>query len=250
MVLLDIDRIPELMAVSPFTSMNRWNWASFHDADHFGDPAEPMRQRLARDAASHGAELPDGPIFLLTHLRYLGYCFNPVSFFYCHDAAGKLRLVLAEVHNTFGGAKNYWLTPQPSEPHGRSGVDEGVPAFFRASAAKRLYVSPFMPPALDYRFALTAPVDRLVAHISLSTRDAEPGSRHRFDATLQLAHRPWTHREIAKALLRHPVMTARVTAAIHWQALRLWWKGMPLVPRPSGDGALEDSAAPAGRVTV
>ena len=88
MALLDIDRMPELMRVSRLTSYNRWNWASFDDRDHLGDPARPLRERLAADAARHGIDLPDGRIFLLTHLRYLGYCFNPVSFFYCFDRRG------------------------------------------------------------------------------------------------------------------------------------------------------------------
>ena len=111
MALLDIDRLPELMRVSRLTSYNRFNWASFHDRDHLGDPARPLRERLAVDAARHGIDLPDGRIFLLTHLRYLGYGFNPVSFFYCFDAAERLQIVLAEVSNTFGGAHNYWLRP-------------------------------------------------------------------------------------------------------------------------------------------
>src|SRR5215471_17054574 len=96
MAFLDIDRIPELTRISQFLSYNRWNWASFDERDHFGDPRIPLRERLAADAAAKGLSLPDGPIFLLTHLRYLGYNFNPISFFYCYDAAEKLQLVLAE----------------------------------------------------------------------------------------------------------------------------------------------------------
>ena len=97
MALLDVDRLPELMRVSRLTSYNRWNWASFDDRDHLGDPTRALRDRLALDATRHGIDLPDGRIFLLTHLRYLGYGFNPVSFFYCFDAAERLRVVLAEV---------------------------------------------------------------------------------------------------------------------------------------------------------
>ena len=109
MVLLDIDQLPELMGVSPLASYNRWNVASYDERDHFGDPALPLRERLRRDAAAQGLDLPAGSIFLLTHLRYFGYCFNPVSFFYCYDVAGNLQMVLAEVNNTFGDSENYWL---------------------------------------------------------------------------------------------------------------------------------------------
>lgn len=111
MVLLDVDRIGEQLAVSRFTSWNRFNWATFDDRDHFGEPSRPLRERVAADAARNGVTLPDGRIFLLTHLRYLGYCFNPVSFFYCFDREDRLRLVCAEVNNTFGGSHNYWVQP-------------------------------------------------------------------------------------------------------------------------------------------
>ena len=220
MVLLDIDRVPELMAVSRVTSHNRWNWASFDDRDHLGDPSRALRARLDADASRHGIELPDGRIFLLTHLRYLGYCFNPVSFFYCFDSGDRLRLVLAEVNNTFGGSHNYWLRPDPAS------------RTFRAAAEKSLYVSPFMPPDLAYAFALSRPAERLVAHME-SRRDG----LLLFDATLSLERRPWTAREVRRTLLRHPAMTAAVIAGIHWQALRLWWKGVPLVPRLTPEGA-------------
>ena len=80
MAWLDIDRIPELMAQSPWTSYNRFNWASFEQRDHFGDPNLTLRHRVSQDALAHGITLPDGPIYLLTHLRYLGYCFNPQDY--------------------------------------------------------------------------------------------------------------------------------------------------------------------------
>ena len=229
MVLLDIDRLPELMRVSRLTSYNRFNWASFDDRDHLGDPARPLRERLALDAARHGIELPDGRIFLLTHLRYLGCGFNPVSFFYCFDAAERLQIVLAEVSNTFGGAHNYWLRPEPAS---RS---------FRSAAPKSLYVSPFMPVDLDYTFSFTSPADRLVAHMETVGAGVVG-----FDATLSLARQPWDAGGIRRALLRHPAMTARVVAGIHWQALRLWWKGVPLVRRVTRDGVGERAACAAG----
>ncbi|MEO5894101.1 MAG: DUF1365 domain-containing protein [Vicinamibacterales bacterium] len=225
MALLDIDRLPELMRVSRLTSYNRWNWASFDDRDHLGDPSRPVRDRLMVDANRHGVELPDGPVFLLTHLRYLGYCFNPVSFFYCFDGAQRLQLVLAEVNNTFGGSQSYWLRPEPSS------------RAFRSAAAKSLYVSPFMPVDLDYGFALTPPAGRLVAHMTA----VRAGSVW-FDATLSLERRPWSAATIRRALFRQPALTASVMAGIHWQALKLWWKGVPVVARMTGDGVGERAA--------
>jgi DUF1365 family protein len=225
MALLDVDRVPELMSRSRLTSHNRWNWASFDDRDHLGDPSRPLRERLFADAARHGIEVPTGPIFLLTHLRYLGYGFNPVSFFYCFDRAERLRVVLAEVSNTFGGTHNYWLRADPGS------------RTFRAAATKSLDVSPFMPADLEYRFAFTPPADRLVAHMDTS----QAGSVG-FDATLSLERRPWNAAEIRRVLVRYPALTARVMAGIHWEALKLWWKGVPIVPRVTADGVGERAA--------
>jgi len=219
MVLLDVDRIGELMSASRFTSWNRFNWATFDDRDHLGDPSRPLRERLADDAARSGVAVPNGRILLLTHLRYLGYCFNPVSFFYCFDADGRLQLVLAEVNNTFGGSQSYWVRPHDQ-------------------AAKSLYVSPFLEMDLEYVFDFAAPGDSLVAQ--MATRNAAGTV---FDATLRLERRDWTAREIRRALTRHPVMTLSVIAAIHWEAFRLWWKGVPIVPRPSPDGIAARQAA-------
>jgi uncharacterized protein len=225
MALLDIDKVPQLMGASRLTSHNRWNWASFHDRDHLGDPSRALRDRLVVDAARHGIALPAGRIFLLTHLRYFGYGFNPVSFFYCFDRAAQLQVVLAEVHNTFGGAHNYWLQP------------DSASRTFRAAATKSLYVSPFMPADVEYAFAFTPPTDGLVAHM----KTIKAGSVC-FDATLSLERRPWSAAEIRRALVTYPAMTATVIAGIHWQAAKLWWKGVPVVPRLTGDGVGERAA--------
>jgi DUF1365 family protein len=233
MALVDIDRVPQLMRRSRLTSHNRWNWASFDDRDHLGDPNRPLRERLVADAERHGIELPTGAIFLLTHLRYLGYCFNPVSFFYCFDRSQRLQVVLAEVTNTFGGTHNYWLRPDP------------VSRMFRAVAPKSLYVSPFMPVDLEYTFVFTPPADRLLTHMETTRAGSVL-----FDATLSLERRPWTATEVRRVLLRYPAMTAKVMADIHWQALKLWWKGLPVVPRMTTDGVDERAAhsdAPAVR---
>jgi DUF1365 family protein len=208
MAYLDLARLSELMDVSPFTSYNRFNWASFDDRDHFGDPARPLLDRVRQSAIEAGIELPDGPVFLLTHLRYAGYCFNPVSFYYAFDRAGVLKAMLAEVNNTVGGSHNYWLTPEANA------------TTFRASARKAFYVSPLLPSTLQYRFTVAPPQARAVVHI-----DAFDGDTRCFDATLSLERRPWSAGDIHRQLARHPLMTAEVIGAIHWQALKLWWKG-------------------------
>jgi hypothetical protein len=219
MAFLDIDRIPELMRESPFTSYNRFNWASFYECDHFGDPSVPLRRRLEADAAANGIELPDGPVLLLTHLRYLGYNFNPISLFYCFNRQGEVETILAEVNNTFGESHNYWLSARNHEPGKK-------PHVFRRP--KLMHVSPFMPMELDYRFVLPPPGSRLVAHM-----DTLAGGRATFDATLRLRREPWSAPAIHSALLRFPWVTAKVIAAIHWEALKLYLKKVPVFTHPA-----------------
>jgi DUF1365 family protein len=234
MAFLDVDGLPDLMRVSPFSSYNRWNWTSYFERDHFGSPAQPLRERLAEDAASHGVMLPDGPIFLLTHLRYLGYVFNPVSFFYCYDRAGKLSLLMSEVNSTFGESHNYWLTPANQRE---------CAAAKRYTTAKKMHVSPFMGMDLDYDWIFTPPGDRLVAHMN-TLSEGKPF----FDATLQLEHRPWERRELHRALAAYPLMTLRVIAAIHWQALKLWLKRVPVFTHPAKPARTRTAAASKGNL--
>ena len=218
MVFLDIDRIPEPTGVSGLLSYNRLNWSSFHERDHFGDPRLSLRRRLEQDAAARGVALPDGPIFLLTHLRYFGYNFNPISVFYCYDARQRLQLILAEVNSTFGESHNYWLWQENelTSSHAK-----------RYRHPKAMHVSPFMGMKLDYTFTFTPPDQRLVVHM-----DTIENGEAFFDATLSLRRRPWTAGSLHSALLAHPWMTAKVIAAIHWEALRLYLRKAPVFTHP------------------
>lgn len=218
MVYLDIDRLPELMSVSPLAGYNRGNLISFQEKDHFGDPSQPMRQRLEHDAGRAGVALPDGQIFLLTHLRYLGYNFNPVSFFYCHDRSRRLQMILAEVNNTFGETANYWLTPRLQHPAGDS---------LRYVFPKTFHVSPFLKPGHIYDWTFSQPGAQLINHCR-----SEESGRAIFESTLKLERQPWTSRTLHQQLLRFPWVTAKVITAIHWQAFRLLLKKVPVVHHP------------------
>jgi DUF1365 family protein len=228
MAFLDIDRLPGLLSVSPFSSYNRWNWMSYHEHDHFGDPTKSLRDRLCEDAARHRVNLPNGKIFLLTHLRYLGYVFNPVSFFYFYDQAEDLVMTMAEVNNTFGETNNYWLTAENNLSDGASR---------RYLTAKEMHVSPFHPMDLDYDWIFTAPGKRLIVHMN-TLLDGRPN----FDATLELDSRPWEAKQLVRTLAAFPLMTIRIIAAIHWQALRLWLKKVPVYAHVA-----KIEAAPAAR---
>lgn len=232
MALVDIDDVEAQMRVSRLTAYNRFAWASFNERDHVGSPDRPLRERLAVSAAGAGLRLPDGPIYLLTHLRYLGYNFNPISFYYCYDRGGRLRAVMNEVNSTFGEQRCYWIDADQAPRIGNS---------LRHRTAKTLHVSPFMPMDIDWEFVLTEPGDSLVAHMN-AFRQADSADGPQFDATLTLTRRPWAPGEIRRVLLRHPVMTAKVIAAIHWEALRLWLKGVPHYDPPTATDASEEHA--------
>jgi len=225
LAMLEVDRIPEMMRVSAFASYNRWNWAGYDERDHFGDAALPLRERLKRDAGARGVTLPDGPIFLLTNLRYLGYCFNPVSFYYFYGRSGRLEMVLAEVNNTFGETCNYWLTPDCEQTN--IAAQSAGRAARRYETRKVFHVSPFMDLGHEYTWIFTPPGERLVAHMKTRKEDGVL-----FDATLTLERRPWNSRELRRVLVEFPWTTAKVITAIYWQALRLRLKGVPYVPHP------------------
>jgi len=212
MAWLNVEAIPSVMAKSPLTGYNRFRWASFHDADHFGNPKEPLLSRVRANATQEGASEPRGPVYVLTHLRYLGYCFNPISFYFSD------RPLMAEVTSTFGESCNYWFGAHNALAAGNS---------WRFLTGKRLHVSPFLPMDLTYRFTLTSPAETFTAHVEVM-KDREPA----FDATLTLRRREWSTANLARVLARHPFMTGKVMAAIHWEALRLWAKGVPVIPRP------------------
>jgi DUF1365 family protein len=221
MSFLDIDRVPELMRVSRVASYNRWNWTSFVQRDHFGDASLPLRERLRIDAAAQGLTLPDGPIFLLTNLRYLGYVFNPISLFYCYNRQGQVETVLAEVNSTFSETHNYWLSA-----HNRLNPESAATLRYRCE--KQMHVSPFMPMELDYGFAFNLPGAKLVAHMKTYS-----GERANFDATLALNYEPWGAAALRRALIRFPLMTAKVITAIHWEALKLYLKDVPVFTHPA-----------------
>ena len=198
-------------------SHNRFNLATFNDRDHLGTARLPLREKLAGVLQRHGVTLPSGPVQVLTGLRVLGYVFNPVSFFYCHEADGQLALVVAEVNNTFGETHCYVL--DRLDPVGRA---------VRAEADKVFHVSPFQGMQARYRFTLGLPGETLVVHIDTMGPDGTL-----LDATLTLRRRPFTSGELARALLLYPLMPMQVIALIHWHALRLWRKKAQFHRKPT-----------------
>ncbi len=216
MVLFDLDRVDELVRTSRLVSRNGFNWASFNDRDHIGDPARPLRERFRASAEAQGLTLPEGPLYLLTNLRYWGYGFNPVSYLYGFDREGTLKLIGAEVTNTPWHERHvYWM-----EPSGKGQA-------FAFDVAKALHVSPFFPMDLRYRWTFTQPGEALRVRMALFDR-----ARQVFDADLELERRPWDAATLRRTLFRFPWMTLKVIAAIHWEALWIWIKRVPVFTHP------------------
>lgn len=218
---LDLTELPELFADRWFWSVERPNLATFRRRDHLGDPAVPLDQAVRELVAARLGRRPEGPIRLLTHLRYFGYCFNPVSFYYCFDASGRqVEAVVAEIHNTPWGEEHCHVIGRTP-----GGNDSGL---LQASFAKEFHVSPFMPMDIQYQWGFTEPGANL--SVAMTNRQQETTL---FDAVLTLRRRELNGRSLATTLLGHPPMTWKVTAAIYWQALRLKLKGAPFHPHPS-----------------
>jgi DUF1365 family protein len=213
MGLLDIDRVEEAMAVSRWASAEKFNVLSLRARDYLWNREGTLRQRLEAEAEASGIQLPGGRILLLTHLRYLGYGFNPISLFYCLNEAGEVELVGAEVHSTFGERHLYWLNAANRDERGFH------------HARKRLYVSPFNGMDNEYRFGLAHQKERITVQI-----DTYRDGKRFFDATLGVDWEPWTAGALHRAMAAYPLMTLQVVGAIHWEACQLFFKRVPYVP--------------------
>lgn len=235
--LIDLDDLPRLDRQVRGFGYRRPAVVGYHDVDHFGSKDLPSREKLRRWLAIQGVGLPAGPVRVLTNLRILGHVFNPVSWWFCHHPDGSLALVVAEVNNTFGESYPYLLDDLRVGSGGR----------VHARADKAFHVSPFMEiEGLSYDFTFVVQPQRITVQM-----DVHDGEGRRFDATQDGHRRPLTGRELARTLLTHPLMTLRTVLLIHLQAVRLWRKRVPFVPRPPApDNAYGQLDGPAPRLTA
>ncbi|MFN3955505.1 MAG: DUF1365 domain-containing protein [Pararhodobacter sp.] len=200
-------------------SRNRANLVALHDIDHGGMPDAGVGVCwVRRTLAEAGLDAAGGRILLLAQPRILGHVFNPVSFWLCHGHDGSLRCVIAEVNNTYGDRHSYLCHHDDQRP---------ILPGDELGARKLLHVSPFQPVAGDYRFHFD--IDARKVAIRIEYGHAGGG----LVATLSGARRPASTASLLGAMLRRPLGSRRVLALIHWQALKLWWKGAIFGHRPA-----------------
>lgn len=217
---LDLDELEQVFARRWFWSTRRFALARFRRSDYLGDPNVPLKQAVQDKVEQATGRRPQGPIRLLTHLRYFGFVFNPVSFYYCFDEDdSRVEAIVAEITNTPWGERHAYVLPVTK--------NQAPSRHLRFDLRKDFHVSPFMPMDIDYDWFFSAPDARLNVHM-VNLRD----KTKLFDATLSLARRPMTARNCASVLLRYPLLTLKVIGAIYWQALRLYLKRIPLFTHP------------------
>jgi DUF1365 family protein len=221
MPLLDLDNVEQMLRLPLLFGTRYPGLGWFRRRDYFGDPAIPLKTCVLNEVEEQTGWRPDGPVLLLSHLRYWGFIMNPISVFYCHDRSGGLRALLLQVTNTPWREKTcYVLEADP----GRRNQS--------ADFHKAMHVSPFNPMDMSYLCRFREPGEQLVFHL-----ENHHHGRRVTDATLVMKRSPMTFPRLAALVLRQPAMTLKTGIGIYWQALKLWRKGAPVHDHPQSGSA-------------
>ena len=214
-LLVDIDALPALAQRLRLFSLNRFNLFSLHERDYGASEGDGLRAHVERQLYAAGLA-GGGAIRLLTMPRILGYAFNPLSVYYCDRPEGGLQAILYEVNNTFGQRHSYLIAVDDAQREA---------AHIDQHCAKRFHVSPFMDLDMRYAFRVEPPApDRPGLAVGITVADADgPVLVARIDAR----RKPLSDGALVRVFVTHPLLTLKVVAAIHWEALRLWLKGAP-----------------------
>lgn len=212
-LLIDLDRLPEAAAKSWAFSIGRFNLLSFREADHGPRDGTPLRAHVDAQLAAHGVKTPAHRVLLLCYPRVFGFVFNPLSVYFAYDATDRLIALVYEVRNTFGDIHTY-VEPVTAGQSGPEGI--------RQTRDKAFYVSPFLDMQQTYRFRILPPGEAVRVRILESDPEGPILS-----ASFAGTYRALTSRNAVAVCLKIPFMTLKVVAGIHWEALKLWWKGAP-----------------------
>jgi DUF1365 family protein len=224
-LLLDLDELPALGRRLRLFGFDRPALFSFHQRDHGAGTPTGLRAWVEQHLRDAGIEA-NGPISLLCMPRVLGHAFNPLSVYFCRRPDGELTAIVYQVNNTFGQRHSY-LIPVTSS---------AAPGPVRQNCAKAFYVSPFMDMDLHYRFVIHPPAERV--GVTVNVMDTEGLL---LTASFRGDRRPLTDGALLMAFLRMPLLGLKVVAGIHWEALKIWRKGVAFRSRPP---------APAQDVTI
>ena len=238
MTLVDLAELPSLFDRFWLWSARRPALAWFRRADFHGSSEQPLDAAIRDLVATRTGKRPAGPIRLLTHLRFFGHSFNPVSFYYVFDAADTyVETIVAEITNTPWKERHAYVLSVAAATRTSSRA-------WRFEFEKRFHVSPFMPMDMFYQWNFGVPAEGLHVHMeNYSSKDARHGDAL-FDATLNLKREPITAGSLARALASFPLMTLKVVTLIHWQALKLLVKRVPVHTHPAKRNAADKQAQP------
>lgn len=226
MLALDLDEWSSLGALSPFFSIESFNWVSLKRDDYFQPSTPDLKQAISDQVEAATGWRPEGHVELITHPRYFGYVFNPVSFYFCYERgqrAGDVpRVIVAQITNTPWHERHVYCLERSE---GRTSADGWHTQSF--SFPKRFHVSPYNPMTQDYRWLFSFRGDELRIHMNVLQEEQKV-----FDATLVVQRTPLSRKTIHSSLRRFPVESLKVVAGIYWHALRLKLKGAAFQSHP------------------
>lgn len=221
MVYLDLAELDAVLSLTRLWGRSRLCPARFRREDYLARGSLGLDESVRACIEEQLGFRPTGPIRMLTHLRYFGHIFNPVTFYYCFDEADRVVAIVAEITNTPWRERHVYALDAAI---GRRG--NARPLRWRFD--KAFHVSPFFPMNMENDWAFAPPSDKLFVHMNLRDR----GRHKAFDATLVMRRQEMTPRLLRRLLLRFPLMTLQVIAKIHFEALKLWLKRAPVFRHP------------------